>query len=77
MRCDGWLVIMESTFICSNLRLQNLTIGYSVVANGLLVESTHFGQKVELQVKAIEILGECDGKVSILLFFPFLSLPLS
>ncbi len=60
--CHQLFVVIFCLFFL--FRLQQLTIGHSVVANGLLVESSHSGQEVELQVEECEIIGECDGNVS-------------
>jgi asparaginyl-tRNA synthetase len=48
-----------------------LTNGASVRLTGKLTESPGAGQKHELQVDAVDILGECDPEVSPLGFFLF------
>ena len=47
-------------FPCS---ARDLNIGCSVTAEGDLVESTHPLQRVEMQVKGLEVLGDCDPTV--------------
>ncbi len=42
--------------------LKRLTTGASVAVSGLLIESLGKGQKVELKVKTLEILGDCDAE---------------
>jgi asparaginyl-tRNA synthetase len=42
--------------------LKRLTTGASVAVSGTLVESLGKGQKVELKVKTLEILGDCDAE---------------
>ena len=42
---------------------RKLNLGCAVAVNGVLVESTHPSQRVELQVSEIDLLGECDPTV--------------
>ncbi len=48
-------------------RVRGLTVGSSVEVEGLLVESTHSGQTVELVANTLQLLGQCNPQVCVMI----------
>ncbi len=56
--------------MCVNIvlpRVRGLSVGSSVEVEGLIVESSHSGQTVELLANTLQLLGPCNPQVCVMI----------